>query len=86
MFCARGIALDAEGENGAAAVGQILFRARVGHRDDVGMLLEVLDHRARIAAVAFDPQPERFEPLQQQPGVERRERRTHIAQQLDARL
>src|SRR5690349_3325644 len=47
---------------------------------------EKLCDRERIAAVAFDPQTERLNALQEQPCVEGRERRTDIAKQLHASL
>ena len=47
---------------------------------------EELGDLARVLLVTLDAQAQRFEPLEEQPRVERRERRAEVAQQLHARL
>ncbi len=53
---------------------------------DFGVLAEVFGDAERVLAVAVQAQAERLDTLQEQERVERRQRRTEVAQQLHARL
>ena len=89
-------ALDLEREDRAAAVREIfpvqplLLRIlRDGRMVDplhLRMAVQVLHHPQRVFDVALHPQGERFQPLQEQERMERRERRAHIAQEDGADL
>ena len=88
-------ALDAEGHDRARAVGQIFLRqcmvlaaleARITDPAYLRVRFEKLGHRERIFAVALHPHVQRFQPLQQQKRVKRRQRRTESAQRFHARL
>ena len=88
-------ALDAEGDERALAGGQVLFRARVvaagreaGIVDplDAGMLFEMLGDGEGVLRVALHAQVQGFDALQEQEGIEGRERGAGVAQALDAGL
>ena len=88
-------ALDAEVEQPRRALREILLRervilvvrqARVVHPRDARVVLQELRHRERVRAMAIHAHGQRFQALQQQPGVERRERRAEGAHDLHARL
>src|SRR4051812_27891981 len=72
------------------ALGELMARMRgqagVGNPGDLGLLLEPLRDRERILAMALDSQREGFEALQEEEGVERAERRSDVAEALDAQL
>ena len=91
----RRIAPNAEGEDRPEATVEVLLGTRVGriagkagilHACHLRVRFEKLRDREGVAAMALDAQAQRFEALEQKPGVERGERRTHVAQQLHARL
>ncbi len=57
----------------------------VDDRDDLGALRQPGGDRGRVLAMALDAQRQGFEALQDEEGVEGRERRAEIAQQGGAR-
>ena len=83
-------ALDVEGEDGAAAIREVLlvqlvilaaFDGRVGDGLDFRNGLQVVDDLQRVLNVAFDAQRQGFGALQQQECGERRQGGTGVAQQ-----
>ncbi|MPN34745.1 hypothetical protein SDC9_182239 [bioreactor metagenome] len=78
-LCVLRAALDLKGENGAAAVREVLFiqfmvwAVRKGRMIDffhIGMVFEELDDLERIFHMALNAQGERLQSLQKQEGVE----------------
>ena len=53
------------------------LQARVGHAGDLGVVVEVLDHRAGVLAVLDDPDLQGFERAQEDVGVEGRHAPPH---------
>src|ERR1039458_6537593 len=87
--------LDSERNQRSPSCGHIFLRAGVigarlksGIVDplDARVLLEVLCHGKRVLRVPLEAEVQRLDTLQQQEGVEGRERRAGVAQPLDARL
>lgn len=83
-------ALDVEGEDGAAAIREVLlvqlvvlaaFDGRVGDGLDFRNGLQVIDDLQRVLDVAFDAQGQGFGALQQQEGRERGQGGAGVAQQ-----
>ncbi len=87
----RRAAADPEGQHGTGAGRQVARRRRVpaaglqprvGDPQHVVAALKPARHRQRVLRVPLYPQRQRLQPLQQQEGVDRRQRRAEIAQQL----
>lgn len=83
-------ALDVEGEDGAAAVREVLlvqlvvlaaFDGRVGDGFDFRNGLQVVDDLQRVLDMALDAKRQGFGALQQQEGRERRQGCAGVAQQ-----
>ena len=86
-------ALELEADEAAVAAFEIGIGAAAGlarlqaGEDDLGHIaapFEEIRNQDRIFVVLAKPQRQRFEPLQKLEGVERRDRRADVAQQLDA--
>ena len=81
-------ALDVKGEDRAGAVREVLvvqvhialIKARVVDLFNLRMLLQVIEHLLRVLYMALHAQGQRFGALQQQEGVERRDRRAGVTQ------
>src|SRR5258708_21711657 len=80
---------DAEGDEGTAALHlargerglRMAGKARIGDRRDLGMRLEESGELGGIARLLRHPEIECLQPLQEQPGIERAERRAGVAQE-----
>ena len=90
LECFLTAALDVEGEDGSAAVGEVLLIQGVvgvirqrGMVDllDLGMVGQELDDLLGVLHMALNAQAQGLGTLQQQEGVERRDGRTGITQQ-----
>ena len=88
-------ALDAEGQDGAAALGEVALlplvprarlEARVGHPAHLVPALEPLRHLGGVVHVALHAQAQRLQPLEEQERVERGDGRPGVAQVLQAGL
>ena len=88
-------ALDAKGEDRAGATRQVPRRQiaigavgqrRVVHPADGRVRGQERGHRLRVARVPLHPHRQRLQPLQEEERVEGAQRRTDVAQVLDARL
>src|SRR5665648_62145 len=84
--------LDLEGEHRTGPLRCVLLgvgvppagrQPRVVHADDVVARLEPLGHPLGVCDVALDAQGQGLDPQGDQEGVERRDRRTEVTQQLD---
>ena len=82
-------ALEAEGEDRAGALGHVFFRElvvavagqpRIAHPRHLAMLGEPLRHRQRVVAVPLHAQRQRLDAGKDEEGIERRQRRSHVAQ------
>src|SRR5699024_8034558 len=91
-FASFGTALDIESDNGTGAVGTVLAAALkpgaggdagVRHGLNVFVAFEPLGNRDGIADVTLNTQAQRLDTLGNQEGVERRDGRAQIAQQLN---
>ena len=71
---------------GRLAVRGMALETRVAHPGDSVVALQPAGDRERVLAVALDPQRERLEALEEEERVERAQRRTDVAQALDAEL
>ena len=87
-------AVDAEGQDARRATAHVLARQRVaGVIGQAGVIdpahlrvpLQVRCHREGIGAYPVHAQRQRLDALQDQEAVERRDRRTHVAQRHDTR-
>src|SRR5690349_5567781 len=88
-------ALDAECEERSRALRQVLLcerviaalgQAGVVHPRDLRMVAQEFSHPHRVGDMPIHAHRQRLQPLQQQPRVERRDRRAEDAQHLHARL
>ena len=87
--------LDAEANNGTVAMCMVFRRrfmlrvareAGIAHPIDGGMAFQELCDAQGVLAMALHTQGQRLQPLQEEEGVERRDSRADIAQQLHARF
>ncbi len=62
----------------------MIFQPGVLYPGDLRVILQERGHRHRVVAVALHAQRQRFQPLQDHEGVERRQRRAHVAQRHNA--
>src|SRR5208283_2156164 len=90
-----GAALDAEGEDGSATVREVFqlpgvpwtrFESGEAHPLDLITSLEPLGDSQGIGHMALHPVAERLEALQEQEGVQWRDRGAYVAQVLESRL
>ena len=91
----RATPLEAEGEDGALALGEVPLRqgvlgvvgkAGVAHQADLGVAGQEARHRLGVGDVAVHAQRQCFDPLEEEEGVERGQGGPQIAELFDSQL
>ena len=67
-------------------VGRVILQPWIGHPCDIGVFLQPPGDLKGVFAVLADPQGQRFDPLQEEEGVEGAEGRSDVSQELDPGL